>query len=183
MRFSDRVTGLHSSVTLSMRTSLQKKDSKDRKIINLASGDPNITTPLPIIDYAMKMAKEGKTHYTPSLGLSELRELVAEKLRSENNIDCSNDNVLITPSKTAVNLAIFAISDPGDEILIPEPYYVSYPEMAHLNGLIPVIVKLDSEYNFDFQTLERSVNRKTRAILISNPSPIKFRFSRSSYFS
>lgn len=170
MRFSDRVTRLQSSITLSIRTSVKKKESKDKKIINLASGDPNITTPQPIIDYAMKMAKEGKTHYTQSRGLPELRDLVAEKLRSENNIDCTSDNILITPSKTAVNLAIFAISDPRDEILVPEPYYVSYPEMAHLNGLIPVTVKLDKEYNFDFQTLENAVNRKTRGILISNPS-------------
>ncbi|MEM0134866.1 MAG: pyridoxal phosphate-dependent aminotransferase [Thermoplasmatales archaeon] len=170
MRLSERVKNLQSSMTLSIRSKAAANENKNEKTFNLASGDPYFTTPRPIIEYAMKMAEGGKTHYTPSSGLLELRELISDKLKNENKIECSSDNIIITPSKTAVNMALYAISDLGDEILIPEPYYVSYPEMATLNGLKPVFAKLDNNFDFDFEVLEASLTVKTKAILLSNPS-------------
>lgn len=166
---SHRVSRVSKSETVSLSNKVQELKSKGMKIYNFGIGEPDFTTPEIIIDYAFVKAKAGFTHYTPSLGITELRNKIAVEY-SKRCAKISSNNVLVTPTKFSINLAVMAICDDGDEILIPEPYYLSYPDICKLNGVKPVSFPSKEDYSIDFNNLENLINPKTKAILISNPS-------------
>jgi aspartate aminotransferase len=166
---SRRVSRVLKSETVSLSNKVQEMKSRGLKIYNFGIGEPDFTTPDNIIDYAHEKAKEGFTHYTPSLGFSELRNKIAAEY-SRRYTATSAKNVLVTPTKFSINLSIMAICDDDDEILIPEPYYLSYPDICRLNGVKPVSFPSREDFSIDFEYLEGLINPRTRAILISNPS-------------
>ncbi|BAB60176.1 amino acid aminotransferase [Thermoplasma volcanium GSS1] len=167
---SQRLQYVNESATVSASNYVEKLKKQGIKVYNFGIGEPDFTTPQHIIEYAFEMAKEGKTHYTPSNGIHELREKVSEKLKNRNNINASPDEVLITPTKFGINLAMMVILNPGDEVLIPEPYYVSYPDIVRLAGGKPVTVSTLEDYSLDFDLMRKYVTPKTKAIIFNNPT-------------
>ena len=160
--------GESGSVSASNRAAELKRSGK--KIFNFGIGEPDFTTPRDIIDAAFKAANEGKTHYTPSLGIPELREAIASKEKSFNGIQASPGNVLVTPTKFAINLAVMCLINPGDEVIIPEPYYLSYPDIVRLYGGKVITVPTTEDYEFDFELMEKLVSPRTRMVILSNPT-------------
>ncbi len=156
------------SVSASNRAAELKRSGK--KIFNFGIGEPDFTTPRDIIDAAFKAANEGKTHYTPSLGIPELREAIASKEKSFNGIQASPGNVLVTPTKFAINLAVMCLINPGDEVIIHEPYYLSFPDIVRLYGGKVITVPTTDDYEFDFDQMEKLVSPRTRMVILSNPT-------------
>ncbi len=167
---SDRLSLISESATVSSSNYAAQLKSKGVKVYNFGIGEPDFTTDDTVIDYAFSMAKSGKTHYTPSAGIPELREKIAKKAVSKNNIPATYENILVTPTKFAINLAFMTILNPGDEVIIPEPYYVSYPDIVKLAGGKPVFVPTDSDYSFDLDEMQKAVTGRTRAMIFSNPT-------------
>jgi aspartate aminotransferase len=166
---SSRVNGINESATVSMSNKAAELKAAGKTIYSFGIGEPDFTTPEEIIDYAFKEAREGKTHYTPSAGIMELREKIAEKMKKKNNIDTTASNVLVTPTKFSLNLALYSIIDPGEEVLLPAPYYVSYPDIIKLNQGKMITVPTDENYEFDFQEMKKYISPKTKAFMFNNP--------------
>ena len=166
---SSRVNEINESATVSMSNKAAELKAAGKTIYNFGIGEPDFTTPQEIIDYAFQNAKEGKTHYTPSAGIMELRQKIAEKMKRKNNIDAEASNVLVTPTKFSLNLALYSIMDAGDEVLLPSPYYVSYPDIIKLNGGKTITVPTDEEYEMDFDSMRKYVSPKTKVFMFNNP--------------
>ncbi len=160
--------GESKSVSASNRAAEMKRAGK--KVFNFGIGEPDFDTPSGIIEAAFEAARHGKTHYTPSAGIPELREAVALKEKQFNRIDAKAGNVLITPTKFAINIAVMVLVNPGDEVIIPEPYYLSYPDIVRLYGGKVVTVRTDSNYDLDLDAMEKLVTPRTRMIILSNPT-------------
>jgi aspartate aminotransferase len=166
---SSRVNEINESATVSMSNKAAELKAAGKTIFNFGIGEPDFTTPKEIIEYAFKSALEGKTHYTPSAGIMELRQKIAEKMKSKNNIDVEASNVLVTPTKFSLNLALYSIIDPGDEVLLPSPYYVSYPDIIKLNEGKTITIPTDENYEMDFDAMRKYVSPRTKAFMFNNP--------------
>ncbi|WMT50811.1 MAG: pyridoxal phosphate-dependent aminotransferase [Ferroplasma sp.] len=166
---SSRVNEINESATVSMSNRAAELKAAGKTIYNFGIGEPDFTTPEEIIEYAFQSAKDGKTHYTPSAGIIELRQKIAEKMKRKNNIQAEASNVLVTPTKFSLNLALYSIMDPGDEVLLPSPYYVSYPDIIKLNGGKTVTVPTDEDYEMDFDSMRKFVSPKTKVFMFNNP--------------
>ncbi|MHB8361619.1 MAG: pyridoxal phosphate-dependent aminotransferase [Thermoplasmataceae archaeon] len=164
-----RVSKVSKSETVSLSNHIQELKKQGIKVFNFGIGEPDFTTPLSIIEYAFQKAREGATHYTPSKGIPELRKKIAEYF-SKRYSNIMNENVLVTSTKFSINLSIMSICDPGDEILIPEPYYLSYPEICRIFDVKPITFRSNDDYSINFDLMEKLIGPKTRAILIANPS-------------
>lgn len=141
-------------------------------IIDLSFGETRFDTPINIKDAAIEALKEGYTHYTHSMGLLELREAIAEKLSMENGIDVNPQNeILVTIAKFALYLAVMAVADAGDEIIISDPCYPSYKPIVRLAGCIPVYVTLSeaNDFHLDIEELESKISPKTKLVIINSP--------------
>mgnify|MGYP001626195415 CR=1 FL=1 len=167
---SERMQYINESATVSASNNVEKLKKQGVKIFNFGIGEPDFTTPENIIDYAFEMAKQGKTHYTPSAGIMELREKIAAKLRSKNGIEAEADEVLVTPTKFGINLAMMVLINPGDEVIIPDPYYVSYPDIVKLAGGKPIPVNTTESYDIDIDEIRKFITPRTKAIILNNPN-------------
>lgn len=167
---SSRLRNISPSATIGMSLKADELRKTGKKVYNFSLGEPDFTTPENIIDAGFEAARNGKTHYTPSKGVPELRTKIAQKFKDLNNITADPNNIIVTPTKFSVSLAMMSILEHGDNVLIPEPYYVSYPDIVKLCDGVPRGVRTDEKYGFDFDALEKSVDRRSRAIIISNPS-------------
>ena len=166
---SSRLASISESKTVSSSNKAAKMKAQGIKVFNFGIGEPDFTTPEHIIKAGFDAAIKGKTHYTPSAGIPELREAIARKMKTINSVDCGPENVLVTPTKFSINLAFLSILNEGDQVLIPEPYFLSYPEIVKLTGGRPLPVRTDNDYDFDFDLMRKKVSGKTRAIILSNP--------------
>lgn len=168
-----RVSSLSHSTTLKI-TALTKKLRKEGKdIVNFAAGEPDFDTPPFIKEEAKKAIDSGYTKYTPSVGTQELREAIAKKLREENAIAADADMVIVTSgAKYAIFAALFALVDCGDEVIIPSPYWLSYPEMVKLLGGTIKIIPTYSENDFsiDIKDLKRVITKKTKVLILNYPN-------------
>jgi aminotransferase len=142
-------------------------------VIGLGRGDPDLPTPPHIVEAAHRAARDGQTHYTPTLGIAPLREALSAKLAGENGMQYSVEEILITTGgQEAVNLIMQALLDPGDEVIIPNPSYGTYALAAHLAGGVPVLVPLDRDagFQFDRAALEHRITPRTKAIAVVSPN-------------
>jgi aminotransferase len=148
--------------------------SKMKDVINLGLGEPDFNTPEHIKAAAKKALDENFTHYTPNVGMPELREAVAEKLKRENGINVNPESeVMVTNGATqALTLSILAILNEGDEVLIPSPTFVSYSAAVIFAGGVPVEVETKEEEKFrvNVEELEKHVSGRTKALIISTPN-------------
>lgn len=141
-------------------------------VIDLSVGDPNFATPLPIVEAATERAKKGHTHYTAAMGMPELREAIAEYYQKL-GIPAKADQVMVTVgAEHALLLVLYALLDPGDEVLIAEPCFSPYAAQVKLAGGVPVMVAMDPEAGFaiDPAKLEAALTDKTKAIIVNSPN-------------
>jgi aspartate aminotransferase len=167
------VSSLHKSATLKL-TALTKKLIKEGKdIVNFAAGEPDFDTPDFIKQRAKKALDEGLTKYTPSAGILSLREEIAKKLSTENNIPVGSNNIIVTVgAKYALFAGIFTLINPGDEVIIPSPYWVSYPEMVRLVGGKIKFLKATKNEGFKItpKALHQSISEKSKLLILNYPS-------------
>lgn len=172
---SRRVSSIAPSMTLAVNDKAKALQAAGQDVIALAGGDPDFDTPQHISQALFAAIEAGHTHYpAPMIGIPQTLEAVAQKMRQENNIsiDDPRHQVIVTPGgKWALYLALCAVLNPGDEVLILEPHWVSYPAMIHLAGGVPVAVSLPSEDNFRItaELLQAKITSKTKAILLNTP--------------
>ena len=173
-RVSARVGGITESATLAVDTKAKAMKAEGRPVIGFGAGEPDFATPEPIVEAAAAACRNPRFHgYTPASGLPELREAVATKTRRDSNVDVEAAQVLITNGgKQAVYAAFATLLDPGDEVLLPTPYWTTYPESIRLAGGIPVPVVTDesSGYLASVEQLEAACTERTKALLFCSPS-------------
>lgn len=167
---SSRLDIISESPTISLSNRAAALQREGKKVYNFGVGEPDFTTPENVIDYAFQCARNGKTHYTPSRGILELREKITQEIKDRSNIEATTGNILISSAKYSINMALTSVLELGDEVIIPEPYYSSYPDIVKLCGGKPIPVATDENYDFDFDAMGKLVNPRTRAIIISNPT-------------
>lgn len=170
---SDRILNLSESATLEMtRLSRELKD-KGVDVITLSLGEPDFNTPQHIKDAGKKAIDDNITHYPPVPGFMELREAIAQKLKRDNNLDYKPSQIVVsTGAKHSLINVFMCILNEGDEVIIPAPYWVSYPEMVKLSGGKPVIIDagIDTDFKVKPEEVEAAITEKTKAFLFNSPS-------------
>lgn len=171
LSFARRILDLKESGTLKVLDRVKELQAKGVDIIQLDVGEPDMPTPKNIVDAAERAMEAGFTHYTPSAGIPELREAIASKLRSENGIEASKDNIVVTPgSKQALFYSIMALVDEGDEVLIPTPAWPSYMEMVTVAGGKAKEIPSLRGFRIDLEGLKEAVTPRTRMIVLNSPN-------------
>lgn len=172
-QLSDRLQRLAPSATLAMSQKSSEMKAQGIDVINMSVGEPDFNTPDHIKEAAKKAIDENYSRYSPVPGYPDLRKAIVAKLKNENNLDYSVNEVLVSNgAKQSVCNTIMALVNPGDEVIIPAPYWVSYPQMAKLAGGTPVIVEAGFEQNFKMTPgqLEAAITPKTRLVILCSPS-------------
>jgi aspartate aminotransferase len=170
---SDRVINMAESATLAMAQAARDLASKGVKVINLSVGEPDFKTPTYICEAAKKAIDAGHHQYTPVPGIPELRKAIADKLKKENNIDANPADIVVsTGAKQSIANVILSIVNPGDEVVILAPYWVSYSDIVEFAGGIPVIVQSTIENNFKCTAadIKAAITPKTKCVMFSSPS-------------
>jgi len=142
-------------------------------VIGLAAGEPDFDTPAPIVEAGVRAIREGHTRYTPNAGTSELLTAICAKLKSENGLDYAPENIVVSNgAKQSIAQAVAATCGPGDQVIVPAPYWVSYPEMVRLSGAEGVILPTKVEDNFmaDPEALKAAITPNTRLLILCTPS-------------
>ncbi|WP_238904516.1 pyridoxal phosphate-dependent aminotransferase [Clostridium sp. YIM B02506] len=173
MKLSQKGEQLSPSITLAITAKAKEMKSRGVDVVSFGVGEPDFNTPSNIIKAAIKAMEEGKTKYTPAAGISELKKAIIKKLKEDNDLIYNESQVIIsTGAKQCLANLFLAILNPGDEVLLPVPYWVSYPELVKLADGNPVFVECLQEdgYKFNIDTLEKYVTEKTKAILINSPN-------------
>jgi len=172
MKSIKRIDQVLASKTTSITNQVLEMQRAGVDVISLGAGEPDFDTPDHIKKAAIDAINKGYTRYTDTTGIPELKNAIAKKLRNNNNIDVDQSEIIVTcGGKFAIAAAILAICDQGDEVLIPTPYWVSYPEIVRFAGAKPVFIPTNEGDNFalDFEALERSVTKKTKMMIFNNP--------------
>ena len=169
---SSRAEALQPSLTLAISARAKALQQEGRNICSLSAGEPDFGTPSFIVEASIQALRDGVTRYGPAAGDPALREAIAGKITSENGIPTSAAEVLVTNGgKQAIYNLFQVLLNPGDEVLIPSPYWLSYPEMARLAGARPVSVPSSAADGFrlDLQALEAAITPATRLLVINSP--------------
>ncbi len=170
---SRRVQAIKPSPTMSLSAKAGELKAQGRDVINLGVGEPDFDTPVHIRDAAKAAMDAGQTRYTPVNGTMELRKAICEKFKRENNLDYAPDEVIVgTGGKQILYNAFMATLDKGDEVIIPAPYWVSYPDMVELAEGTPVMVECTSDDSFKLtpEKLEAAITDKTKWVVLNSPS-------------
>lgn len=170
---SHRVASLAQSQTLAMAQKSNELRAQGIDVINLSLGEPDFNTPEHIKDAAKKAIDDNFSHYSPVPGYLSLREAVSEKLRKENNLDFGVDQIVVSSgAKHALSNVILALINPGDEVVIPMPAWVSYTEMVKLaeGRVVEVPTDIRSDFKVSATQLEAAITPRTRAVLLCSPS-------------
>ncbi|MDR1035303.1 MAG: pyridoxal phosphate-dependent aminotransferase [Deltaproteobacteria bacterium] len=170
---AQRTLNVKPSPTLTLDAEVKAMKARGRKIVNLGVGEPDFETPDFIKEAAIKAVRDGFTRYTPSEGVLELREAVAAKFRRDNGLEYSPQEIVITcGGKHALYNVMQVLFGPGDEVVVPSPYWVTYPPQVHLAGAVPVTAATSGRdgYVLTPEALERAVTPRTRGVVINSPS-------------
>lgn len=173
MKYSKRALEISGSVTLDITAKAKEMKSKGIDVISFGVGEPDFNTPKNIIEAAVKAMNDGKTKYTNTGGIIELREAICKKLLKDNNLSYEPNQIVVsTGAKQSLANVLFALINEGDEVIIAKPYWVTYPELIKLAGGVPVICEgeLSNDYKFTKTTLESCVSEKTKAIILNSPN-------------
>ncbi|MDQ0299404.1 aspartate aminotransferase [Salibacterium salarium] len=173
MELSKRVSALTPSSTLAITAKAKELKLQGHDVIGLGAGEPDFNTPSYIIEAAAASMREGHTKYTPSGGLPALKEAIADKFKNDQNLDYSHEEIIVGTGAKHILFTLFqALLDEGDEVIIPTPYWVSYPEQVKLAGGEPVYVDGLEENDFKItpEQLDNAVTDKTKAVIINSPS-------------
>ena len=173
MEFSQRVLNLSLSATSELLHEINILKEKGEKIISFGAGDPDFETHIHVKNAAKKAIDEGFTHYTAVTGITDLKEAIANKIMKEDNFEVSCENIIVSNGAKQCLFNLFqAILNDGDEVIIPKPYWVSYPEIIKFSGGIPVFVETSSVDGFLIKAsqISKKITPKTRAIILNNPN-------------
>ena len=172
VKLARRTTKVNPSKTFGVDALVREMRGQGVDVVNFGLGEPDFDTPGHIKDAAVDAIRAGFTKYTATAGILELRAAICEKLRADNGLTYSPQEVLVScGAKHSIFNAVFALCDEGDEVIILSPYWVSYPEMVYLAGGVPVIVEGDIERGFKVSasTIEDAITPRTRAIIVNSP--------------
>ncbi len=172
-RLASRVRELKPSATLAINAKAKALRAKGIDIVNLSAGEPDFDTPAHIKAAAIKALEEGFTRYTPVPGIPELREAICVRVKKDYHLDYAPEEVVVTcGAKQALFNLAQALFEPGDEVIILSPYWVSYPPIVELAGAKPVIVSASKENNFEpeLSALEEALSPRTQGIFLNSPS-------------
>lgn len=173
MELSRKAKNINPSITLSITAKAKELKEAGVDVVSFGVGEPDFNTPQNIIDAAVKAMEEGKTKYTPTSGILELKKAICDKFKRDNNLDYKPSQIIIsTGAKQCLANAFMAILNPGDEVLVAVPYWVSYPELIMLADGKPVYVNTgeENDYKFTLEELEKAYTEKTKAIVITSPN-------------
>lgn len=172
-QLSNRLNRLAPSATLAMSQKSSEMKTQGIDVINMSVGEPDFNTPDHIKEAAKKAIDENYSRYSPVPGYPDLRKAIVAKLKNENGLEYSVNEILVSNgAKQSVCNTVMALCNDGDEVIIPAPYWVSYPQMAKLAGAEPVIVNAGFEQNFKMtpEQLEAAITPKTRMLILCSPS-------------
>ncbi|UOQ55400.1 pyridoxal phosphate-dependent aminotransferase [Hymenobacter cellulosivorans] len=179
---SERISALQESQTIAMAKKARELMAQGIDVINLSFGEPDFATPEYIREAAKKAMDEGYTKYMPVPGYVDLRTAIADKLKRENNLDYQCENIVVsTGAKQALANAVLSLVDPGDEVIVFAPYWVSYEEMVRLAEGVSVTLlgTLENDYKVTAEQLEAAITPRTKLIMYSSPcNPTGAVFSR-----
>ena len=173
MSVSQLVSRIEESITLAITAKAKAMKAKGIDVVGLSAGEPDFDTPDNIKQAAIKAIQDGITKYTPSAGIPALREAIAEKFKKDNCLSYAPEQIIVgSGAKHSVLISILAVVDQGDEVIIPAPYWVSYPEMVKFAGGRPVIVETtsESEYKITAAQLHRAITPRTKLLILNTPS-------------
>ncbi len=172
-QLSDRLNRLAPSATLAMSQKSSEMKAQGIDVINMSVGEPDFNTPENIKEAAKKAIDDNFSKYSPVPGYPDLRKAIVAKLKNENGLDYTANEVIVgTGGKQGICNVILALVNPGDEVIIPAPYWVSYPQMAKLAGGVPVIVNagFDQDFKMTPEQLEAAITPKTKMLILCSPS-------------
>lgn len=173
MNISKKFQSVTPSSTLAITAKVNEMKANGINVVGFGAGEPDFNTPEHIREAAIKAINEGFTRYTPASGTKDLKAAVAEKFARDNNLSYGVENIVISNgAKHSLMNALGVILNPGDEVIIPTPCWVSYPEMVKLNDGVPVLLKASEEEGFvvSAEKIKSAITDKTRAIIINTPS-------------
>ncbi|MFA5118358.1 MAG: pyridoxal phosphate-dependent aminotransferase [Candidatus Omnitrophota bacterium] len=172
-RLADRLRKINPSSTLAITSKANKLKSEGKDIISFAAGEPDFATPDEVKASAIEAIKSGFTKYTPTTGIPELKKLISEKFKRDNGLVYEPRQIVVScGAKHSIFNALFVLVDKQDEVLIPSPYWVSYPEMVNLCEGIPRFIKTQAGNNFKMsrEDLEKNITPQTKVLILNSPS-------------
>ncbi len=171
MMFTDRICRVGPSGTLATADLVEKLKEEGIVCISFALGEPDFDTPPHVVDAAIEALKGGFTHYTPSAGIFDLREAIALKSKTENDIPCNPLNVMVTPTKLGIFNSVLTMLQKGEEVLLSDPGFVSYFQIINFSGAKAVSVRTTQENNFRIlpEDIAESITPKTKLIMLNSP--------------
>lgn len=170
---SERARRIKPSPTLAMDAKAKAMKAQGIDVVNFGVGEPDFDTPENIKEAAHKAIKDGKTKYTPVGGIDQLKDAIIAKFKADNGLDYTREEIVVScGAKHSLYNVAQALYGPGDEVIIPSPFWVSYPDQVLLNDAIPVIVKTYEKDSFMLkpEALEAAITKKTKAIILNSPS-------------
>ncbi|WP_027356495.1 pyridoxal phosphate-dependent aminotransferase [Desulfofundulus thermocisternus] len=172
MRLADRAKNISPSPTLAIDARAKKMIAAGEKVINFGAGEPDFDTPEHIKEAAMAAIRMGKTRYTPVGGILELREAIVKKLKVDNGLDYTTDQIVVSVgAKHSLYNAMMVLLQPGDEVILPAPYWVTYLEQIKLASAVPVIIQTSQENGFKLtaEQLRSVISPRTRMVILNSP--------------
>ncbi|WP_117148821.1 pyridoxal phosphate-dependent aminotransferase [Paraliobacillus zengyii] len=173
MELAHRVQALTPSSTLAITVKAKELKDAGHDVIGLGAGEPDFNTPSYILDAATNAMRSGFTKYTPAGGIVELKDAIIEKMRNDQHLDYDRDQIIVTTgAKHALYTLFQVLLNPDDEVIVPSPYWVSYPEQIKLAQGTPIYVEADEKSQFKLtpDQLKNAITDKTKAVIINSPS-------------
>lgn len=173
MELSRKAQAIEPSLTLAITAKAKEMKEKGIDVISFSAGEPDFNTPKNIINAAIKAMEDGNTKYTSVNGILQLREAICKKFKDDNGLEYNPSQIVVsTGAKQSLANTFLAILNPGDEVIVSTPYWVSYPELIKLADGKPVFVEGDEKSNYKFtkENLEKAVTVKTKAIVLNTPN-------------
>lgn len=173
MDLSSKAREINPSITLEITAKAKALREEGVNVVSFSAGEPDFNTPENIIDAAICAMKDGKTKYTPTSGILELRKAICTKFKNDNELIYETNQIVVsTGAKQSLANAFLAILNKGDEVIIPTPYWVSYPELIRLADGVPIYVNNieENDYKYRIEDLRKVVTNKTKAILLNSPN-------------
>lgn len=173
MILSRKAQNIGASLTLALTAKAGELKKEGIDVVSFGVGEPDFNTPKNIIEAATRAMEEGNTKYTATSGIVELKEVIAKKLHDDNGLNYGTKNIIIsTGAKQSLANVFMAILNPGDEVIIPVPYWVSYPELVKLSDGVPVFIetKKENDFKVTYDELKSVLSKNTKAIVINSPN-------------
>ena len=172
-RISTKISSISPSLTLAISAKAKAMKEAGENVVSFGVGEPDFNTPGHIIDAAKNALDQGKTKYTPSSGLLPLRKAICEKFKTDNNLDYEPSQIIVSNgAKHSIFNACYAILEDGDEVIIPAPYWLTYPEVVKVCGGVPKYIegKKENKFKFTAKDLENAITSKTKMLIFNSPS-------------